>query len=327
MDFAKQLELPELPKYLSRVDQKLAQVMRSESPVIDRALKHLLKTNGKRLRPTLVMATAVAGGAKVNQQLVNAAAALELVHLGSLVHDDIIDRAKTRRRSATINALEGKDQAIVVGDYLFAKAFEVANSASPEIGSLVAATITDLCVGESIELADQHNTARSIDSYLLAISKKTAVLIAASCTVGGLCAKLSAAQLKKIAGYGQNFGTAFQIIDDLLDLLSTEEQLGKPAGGDLRAGVYTLPLLLALAGLDKSHAKELIKTKNPDELLDLINKNGYLQQTAIVAKKYNDQAADSLKGFSPAFKSLAVLPKTYFEWSHKLCTNNGYLIS
>jgi heptaprenyl diphosphate synthase len=181
-----------------------------------------------------------------------------LVHLGSLYHDDVMDEAEVRRTVDSVNARWGNLRAILAGDFLLARASELAAGLGVEVAGLLAATIGRLCEGQLLELQHAHDLERTIDSYLRAINGKTASLLSAACRIGGLVADAPDDHVEALSVFGHSYGMAFQLVDDVLDLISTEEKLGKPAGHDLEEGVYTLPVLHSLAGPDREELQELL---------------------------------------------------------------------
>ena len=174
------------------------------------------------------------------------AVSVELVHLGSLYHDDVMDDATTRRTVPSVNARWGNLKAILAGDYLLAKASEIAASLGTEVAGLLAGTIAKLCEGQVLELQAAFDTHRTEQAYLASIDGKTASLLATACRIGGIVADLPREQIDALTVFGRSFGMAFQIVDDLLDVTSTDEELGKPAGHDLVEGTYTLPVIRTL---------------------------------------------------------------------------------
>jgi heptaprenyl diphosphate synthase len=191
-------------------------------------------------------AATASSGAPASPEAVTGAAAVELVHLGSLYHDDVIDEAETRRGVPSVNARWSNIVAILAGDYLLAAASERAASLGADVAMLLATTIGDLCRGQVLELQHLFDAGRSESAYLAAISGKTASLFATSCRIGGMVSDVSPATLVALTDFGQHLGMCFQIVDDVLDLTGTAEQLGKPAGNDLLEGVYTLPVIYAI---------------------------------------------------------------------------------
>lgn len=245
--------LPTHASDLARIEDALQASVRSTDPYLNQIASHLIVAGGKRLRPLLTVVAAqvtVPNGGDVDADLfhraVQGGVSCELVQTGSLYHDDVMDEAETRRGVDTVNAKWGNLQAILAGDYLLARASEIAASLSTEVAGLLAATIGRLCEGQIEELRHTYNAARPEASYLSSISGKTASLFAAAARIGGLVADLDRAHVDALTEYGEAFGIVFQIVDDLLDLTATDEQLGKPAGHDMVEGVYTLPVLRTL---------------------------------------------------------------------------------
>ncbi len=175
------------------------------------------------------------------------AVAVELVHLASLYHDDVMDEATVRRNVESVNARFGNLVAIVAGDFLLARSAEIAAGLGTEIAGLLAATLGELCQGQVAEVHAAFQPGRSRDDYYRAIAGKTASLMATSCRIGALTGGLPRTQIDAFTDFGRSFGMIFQVRDDILDVIGTEAELGKPAGQDLAEGIYTLPVLLALA--------------------------------------------------------------------------------
>jgi len=242
------VSLPELRSELARVDALLrSSVAVEDDPILTEAATHLIAAGGKRLRPTLAVAAALAGvNAPVPESVIEGAAAVELVHLGSLYHDDVLDGATTRRAVPTVNSKWDNFIAIIAGDYLLARASSLAARLGTEVTALLADTIAELCRGQAREHRDAFSLERSIKGYEACIDGKTASLLATSARMGALAADLPREHVDALTNFARNFGMAFQIRDDLLDITGTDEELGKPAGNDLVEGVYTLPVIYAL---------------------------------------------------------------------------------
>lgn len=315
-DIAKLLDLPELPKYSLQIQANLENTLPEPGSPMYAPLKRVISAPSKRLRSSLLIASQ--GPAQpVDKKVLNACAAVELIHLASLVHDDIMDNAATRWNAPTIHKEDGLNQAILVGDYLFANANLLAASVSPQVATVVANTIAALCEGQSREMADQGNLNRTIDSYLVAIAGKTGSLIAASCEVGALTGGLDDKKVEALRGFGVSFGMTFQLVDDILDLVSSPELMGKPVGSDVVEGVYTMPVILGLQGPKK---KELIvaleKAKNSEFWgTHLLIEGGYVSQTMEAANKYNHAAAKNLASIKNT--KLSGLPDAYLKWALK----------
>ncbi len=258
-----------LAEGLVRVEDALLDAVRAEDPFLTEVASHLLTAGGKRVRPAFAMATSLtgdgAGGGLLrwgppSEGSVLGGVAVELVHLGSLYHDDVMDDATMRRTVETVNAKWGNLRAILAGDYLLAKASEIAAGLGTEVAALLAATIGRLCEGQVRELQDTYNMLRTEERYYRSIAGKTASLFATACRIGALVAGLDRERIDALTTFGERYGMAFQVVDDVLDVIATDEELGKPAGHDLVEGVYTLPVLRVLA------------TPAGDELRDLLGK-------------------------------------------------------
>jgi len=292
------------------------------NPHIAHPLKRLIKAHSKRLRPMFVIAVAASQGVKIDKTVIQACAAIELAHIGTLVHDDIIDQAAIRWRVPTINSQEGSDQAILIGDYLFAKAFEQAAMVSQQVATMIGSALADLCDGQSMEMADQYNLGRTEKSLQRAHKGKTASLFELACQVGGMCAQLQPSQVSALASYGENFGMTFQLIDDLLNILSTDEIFGKPVGNDASEGVYTLPIIYSLKGQSAKNLKSILAKKNKIDqakLVDMLLRDGSIGKTIQKSKSYNRLASEALDKLSAstAITDLKNLPEIYLTQALK----------
>jgi geranylgeranyl pyrophosphate synthase len=320
---AKLLGIDNLPLYLTEVEKNLRSTLEvSDSKHLKGPALRLIEGGGKRVRPFLVIAAALSQDGKFSQNIVKACTAIELVHIGTIVHDDIIDNADIRWGVKTINSQEGVDRAVLVGDYLLALAMLEASSAGSDIGWVIASTIAKMCEGQSLETADEFNLSRTQSAYSAAINKKTASLTSAACEVGALCAKLPRSQSLELTKYGEAFGMSFQLADDLLDFLSSSEVMGKPVGNDIKEGVYTYPLLVALQGPHRKKLEPLIKEpdnkSNHDQIVKILLECGALGQTLEEIKKYNEVAVNYLKNMDTKTASgLSKLPGVYLDWAMK----------
>jgi heptaprenyl diphosphate synthase len=249
MNVVEALNLPGLGPALARVEDSLRSSTAGEDPFLTEVAGHLVRAGGKRLRPALVVASARACGAAedVPEDVVQGGVAVELVHLGSLYHDDVMDEAPSRRGVDSANSRWGNLVAILAGDFLLARASEIAASLGTEVAALLARTIGQLCEGEVGQLRFAYNTGRTEESYFASIGGKTASLMATAARIGGLTAGAPAHHVDALTEYGFSVGMTFQIWDDLRDLTASEDELGKPAGHDMVEGTYTLPVLRALA--------------------------------------------------------------------------------
>ena len=260
---------------------------------------HLLLAGGKRLRPMFsVVASQVAGG-PTTEEAIQGGISCELVHLGSLYHDDVMDESPTRRGVETVNAKWGNLQAILAGDFLLARASEIAASLGTEVAALLARTIGRLCEGQIEELRHTYNVARPLESYLSSISGKTASLYSTAARIGGLVSKFDRGLVNALTAYGEAFGMVFQIVDDVLDLSATDAQLGKPSGHDMVEGVYTLPVLYTLAngGVPASELADVLgKPLNGaerDKALSIVRSNGGIEAAIELAEMYVEAAEEA----------------------------------
>ena len=234
---------------LRRVESRLrAMVTTTPDAGLARMALHGIDAGGKRLRPALALsaATAVGGRDAVTDRVVDAAAAVELLHLASLYHDDVLDSAPVRRGRPSANALWGNHAAILGGDVLLAHAYRVAADLGAVELSRISHTLLALCSGQAAESASQFDSRREVTHYDASVRDKTATLLSTSCWLGAATAGASGDVAEALARFGTELGLAFQIVDDVLDLYGHSLQTGKSAGSDLRAGVYTLPVLMTL---------------------------------------------------------------------------------
>lgn len=233
---------------LMRVESRLRAVATTHNARLTELTRHGLEAGGKRLRPALVISSAIAvGGCEaVSERVIDAATAVELLHLASLYHDDVLDSAALRRGRPSANALWGNHAAVLGGDVLLAHAYRVAAELGPCELRRFAHTLAALCSGQISECATHFDVTRERTQYEESIRGKTAALLATSCWLGASTAGSTRAAAEAVAGFGMELGVTFQIVDDVLDLYGQGLQTGKSAGSDLRAGVFTLPVLMTL---------------------------------------------------------------------------------
>jgi heptaprenyl diphosphate synthase len=237
-----------MDKDRQRVEDALLGAVTTPDAYLTEIASHLISAGGKRLRPVFtIVASQVGNDAPASHEAILGGISCELVHLGSLYHDDVMDESTQRRGVDTVNAKWGNLQAILAGDFLLAKASEIAAGLGVEVAELLARTIGELCQGQILELRHTYNVARPVDAYLSSIDGKTASLYSTAARIGGLVAGHSRDVIDALTAYGTAYGMVFQIVDDVLDLTATDAQLGKPAGHDMEEGVYTLPVLHTLA--------------------------------------------------------------------------------
>ena len=229
---------------LARIEEIMVNVSSEATSFLTESTTYLTNAGGKRLRPALVvLAASIAGGSNHHAELTGAA--IELTHLATLYHDDVIDEADLRRGVPSANQKWGNKVAILAGDYLFAKASGLAAEVGGQVPSVLADAIAEVVAGQVSELRSTYDPSRSESEYFTTISGKTASLIEACARLGAVLGGGADELVASMREFGSSFGFAFQIADDLLDLAATEDELGKPPGTDLKDGVYTLPVILA----------------------------------------------------------------------------------
>jgi len=297
------LALPSIPADLARVETTLRASVAAEDPFLTEVASHLINAGGKRGRPAFaigVAASRTSDALAVPQEVILGAVSVELVHLGSLYHDDVMDEATTRRTVESVNAKWGNLQAILAGDYLLAKASEIAAGLGTEVAGLLARTIGKLCEGQVLELQHTYNPDRSETAYLRSIAGKTASLYATACRIGAITSGCTIEQVDAATAFGMAYGMGFQIVDDILDLCATDEQLGKPAGHDLIEGVYTLPVIRVLAaGGPAAHTlrASLGRPLSENEMVDVraaVRSSDEVESSITTAKGYLAEATAAL---------------------------------
>ena len=304
--------LPTHADDLARIEAALKESVRTSDPYLDEIASHLIVAGGKRLRPVLTVVAApvnapagVVDGA-LFERSVQGGISCELVQTGSLYHDDVMDEADTRRGVDTVNAKWGNLQAILAGDFLLSRASEIAASLGTEVAGLLARTIGRLCEGQIEELRHTYNAARPESSYLSSISGKTASLFSTAARIGGLVADQPRPVVDALTEYGEAFGMVFQIVDDLLDLMATDEQLGKPSGHDMVEGVYTLPVLRTLQAGGVAAVELLQLLGKPldlaerDKALSIVRSNGGVDAAITVAGEFVSRAESACDQLPPS---------------------------
>ncbi|RKN84579.1 heptaprenyl diphosphate synthase component II [Paenibacillus ginsengarvi] len=293
-----------MKKDIAYVERELEGSVYTEHAMLKETSLHLLKAGGKRIRPVFVLLSSQFGRYDV-QRIKHIAVPLELIHMATLVHDDVIDDADTRRGQLTVRSKWDNRIAMYTGDYIFAKALTVATELSnPRIHQILSSAIVELTIGEIEQIRYFFRTDQTLRHYLLRIKRKTALLIAISCQLGAVASEADEDVSEKLYQFGYNVGMAFQIRDDILDLTGTEKELGKPPGSDIRQGNITLPVLYALA--DPSIRGELLAEIERIRLVDgqtdvtpflrMIRSGTYVQQADQLSSRYIDRAIEALSG-------------------------------
>jgi len=304
---------------LLQVELEFERQARSNVQVIDYLGEYLRASGGKRVRPALtILSTYAAGGDGARYNTIRMATVMEFLHTATLVHDDVIDKADMRRKRPTVNALYGNETAVLMGDWLYMSAFEtsLAERSLPILDILTSVT-RKMTEGELLQLTLLGDAAISETQYFDVLKRKTAYLFSASCEIGGILGGASEQQQTALRDYGLNLGTAFQLIDDLLDFTSSEEALGKAAGADLLGGKVTLPLIYLREAEPKS--LEMVQAVLRDgkyssvkqaDLLEAITRTGALERARGRADEYAEDARAALENLpdSEYCDSLRALP-------------------
>jgi heptaprenyl diphosphate synthase len=301
VDLARTLALPPLAGDLARVEESLHEAVRTPDRFLAEVASHLIGAGGKRIRPTLTLCAAYAAtdsAGSVADDAITGAVAIELVHQGSLYHDDVIDEAETRRGVPSVNARWSNIVAILAGDFLLARASALAARLGGEVAEVLASTIAELCRGQVLELQHLFDVDRTEEGYCSAIEGKTASLFGTSCRVGGMVTGMGEPTLDALTRYGFHVGMCFQIVDDVLDITATDAALGKPAGQDLVEGVYTLPVIHAIAARPELRAR-LGHPLDADQLVEvrrLAGSDGAIDAALDKARDHAAKAGDALDG-------------------------------
>ncbi len=296
-----------------RIEAAMHTAVETQDAYLTEIASHLIVAGGKRLRPVLSAVAAQVVGAKVSDDVIRGGVACELVHLGSLYHDDVMDEADTRRGVDTVNAKWGNLQAILAGDFLLSRASEIAASLGTEVAGLLARTIGWLCEGQIAELRHTYDVERPETSYYTSIHGKTASLYGTAARIGGIVAGHDQTTIDALTDYGNAYGMVFQIVDDILDITATDEQLGKPAGHDMVEGVYTLPVIRTLT-LDTPAAGELtallgsaLDIEQQRRALAIVRSSDGVASAAATAQEYVDRAAAACSSFADTEATAALI--------------------
>ena len=298
---------------MARVDALLRATVDHDDPYVAAASGHLLAAGGKRFRPTLTILAALACG-EVTDEVITAAVGVELTHLASLYHDDVMDEAAVRRGVPSVNAAYDNSTAILVGDLLFGKASELIAGLGPEAVLIQAQTFVRLCYGQIRDTLTCPEGADPIDYYLKALADKTGVLVATAARYGAMFGGGSPDQVEVLRGYGERLGMAFQLADDLIDIASDSSASGKTPGTDLREGVDTLAVLYAKASTDPADARlqqVLSRDLSADEAgvaeaLTLLRSNTALAKAQARTRAVGDDARRALDALPPSDARVAL---------------------
>ncbi len=310
-------------KHFDQIDNALSETLVSRVPLIEDMGSHSLLGRGKRLRPLLFVLSCHLFDSQ-RKDIYRLAAVFEYIHAASLLHDDVLDNAETRRKKPSTNSVWGNHAAVLEGDFLYLKSSSLAIEAQslPFLKRFTdaAATMTE---GQILELIRTDDWNISKEEYFEIITAKTAALLSATCACGAVIAGAEKRAVESLGEFGLNLGIAFQLVDDLLDYSSSEQVMGKPVGKDLQEGKITLPLIYALPRMNRSERKrteDLFKNRRAGEedyrnLLDFVRENGVLDRIRSEARSYVDMAEKNLETLphSAAKRSLLELGRYVIE--------------
>lgn len=293
---------------LEKLNEGLLQAVESSSELVTEVGTHLVEAGGKRIRPALCLLAARGGEEFDLARVLPLAEALELIHTASLVHDDVIDDADTRRGEPTANAKWDNQVAILSGDYIFARAFSLIATGGygDYVSRRLAELVCNLSVGEIIQDHTVYQAVRDLDNYYERIQKKTADFLEICCELGGIVGGLSKEDTQSLALYGHSIGMAFQITDDLLDIEQTADKIGKPVGSDIRQGILTLPVIHAMnVSPDAAELESIVTNKamtdaDVERALAIIKATDGVEVAKAKADEYLATARESIPRGLPA---------------------------
>jgi len=290
-------------KELDIFDKKFSASLKSKVALIDLITKYILKQKGKKIRPVLVLLSAKLCG-EINERSYIAANLVELLHTATLIHDDVVDDAKTRRGIASLNAVWKNKASVLIGDYLLSKGLLTAiDNKEFEFLKLTSEAVKSMSEGELLQIQKARNFDATEETYFRIISDKTASLIKTCCKLGAMSTAENKDMVDKLGVYGENIGIAFQLTDDILDYTGRKKLLGKSTGNDLKEKKFTLPLIISLKNAPSKKSSEIMKliksdsTKKFDRVYDFVIEFGGIDYTIAKAKEHSKTAVDALDTF------------------------------
>jgi octaprenyl-diphosphate synthase len=304
---------------LARVDALILERVRSDVPLIADVARHIIASGGKRIRPALTLICAQLCGYRGDQHIA-LASAIEFIHTATLLHDDVVDESKLRRGIATANDLFGNKASVLVGDFLLSQAFQLmVADGSPKVLRILSDTSAIIAKGEVMQLMTEGAPETTTERYLEVIAAKTAALFAAACELGAVAGGNPAYEAP-LYDFGMHIGTAFQLIDDVLDYNADQETLGKTIGDDFREGKITLPVILAYAAGNAEEKAFWQRSlgdlqQQPGDLaaaIRLMDKHQALAQSVALAGEYCERARRAIDGFPPSPAKTAMLDMVDF---------------
>ncbi|MGE5543570.1 MAG: polyprenyl synthetase family protein [Bacillota bacterium] len=281
-----------IKRELQKTEEELVAAIDTQQPILKEASGHLIHSGGKRLRPAFVLLAGCCFTSQIDH-LIPMAVAMELVHMATLVHDDVIDNSLSRRGRDTVKARFGNRMSIYSGDYMLAKALSIIGKYNrAELVTMISEASVKVCEGEIVQLQTSFDVEQGVIDYLRRIERKTALLMSLACQVGALLADAPSSMENAMRRYGYNLGMSFQITDDILDFTADESILGKPIGSDIRQGIITLPALYALRKSPQaSELRNILSSPDnvaryADKALRIVISSGGIEYSQQVAEKY-----------------------------------------
>lgn len=324
MNQARPSVLKTLEREVAEINRALAANLSTHVPFISQVGQHILLSGGKRIRPLLFVLSARLSGCRSNH-LADFSTIFEYLHAATLLHDDVVDAANVRRGITTANTIWGNQAVILVGDFLLAKALSLAVETDKlKVLKVLAHTTTLMAEGEILQLLHTRNLAITEAEHLEVIIRKTATLMSAACQIGAILGGAPEEQEEALRQFGLNLGIAYQLVDDILDFVGDERELGKPVINDLKEGRITLPVIHALAqanATDRTRLMELAQDATPDkapEILEMLNRYGSLDYAREQARHYTMQALANLAVFpdSPEKASFQAITEKLLQRSY-----------
>jgi len=294
---------------LELAEKMIFEACHSQVAAVSVGAAHVMRAGGKRLRPLVLILAAKACGYGGAERSARLGAAVELIHTATLVHDDVVDESDTRRGQDAVNTFFGNEASVLMGDYLVCRALRmIAEESDLELMRSICDVIVSMCEAEVLQITYRGDLENTFDNYFRVIRNKTACLFSFTARAGAHLGHASAAVRERLALFGLNLGTAFQIVDDILDLTGIEEELGKPTAADLREGKFTFPVLHAIRHAEGRDRESLLQLSDAqvDEVIDLVRTAGGFQAAYDCASEYAERALDALSGLSdgPALQGL-----------------------
>ncbi len=291
---------------LKQTEHIILQELHTEVPQLQEAAAHLITSGGKRLRPAFLLLAGKLFRENIDFML-PMAAAMEIAHVGTLVHDDVVDASDFRRGVETVRARYGEAVSLCAGDFLFARSLQLASDFGDDrILKRLTEGCCAICAGEIEQLQEAFSPAQTVRSYLRRIRKKTALLISLSCETGAMQCGANETEIRALRNFGNNLGMAFQISDDILDFTADEKVLGKPVGSDVRNGLMTFPLLYAMQDPEteklvrEQFAAGRLEEEAAEKIIEKVKYSGGIDAAVQLAERYATKAVQDLEIFPPS---------------------------